>query len=113
MLALVVECNAIRGGSATLTRQAQSSQGTKGRPAIRGSSVVLPPFATLRCLRWKIPHHFAAENRCALWPDSQREPRAHAILRSERRWPMRAYVTAVGLMLGLVAVWAALVSFVA
>jgi hypothetical protein len=43
---------------------------------------------------------------------SQHQPRACVIL-AERRGPMRAYVTAAGMALGLVAVWVVLVPFVA
>jgi hypothetical protein len=70
-------------------------------------------FLRVETMRFPMVIAFRAENRRAVCPESQCEPRAYAILWSERRWPMRAYVTAVGLMLGLVAVWAALVSFVA
>jgi hypothetical protein len=49
-----------------------------------------------------------------LFPSSQRHTRAVAILvEARRRGPMRAYVTAAGMALGLVGVWAALVPFVA
>jgi hypothetical protein len=49
-----------------------------------------------------------------LFDRSQRHLLAVAILvEAKRRGPMRAYVTAAGMALGLVAVWAALVPFVA
>jgi len=49
-----------------------------------------------------------------LFDRSQRYLLAVAILfEAKRRGPMRAYVTAAGMALGLVAVWAALVPFVA
>ena len=49
-----------------------------------------------------------------LFPRSQRFGCALAILaRPRRRGPMRAYVTAAGMALDLMAVWAALVPFVA
>jgi hypothetical protein len=53
-------------------------------------------------------------NSARLYPNSQRHLRAVAILvEARRRGPMRAYVTAAGMALGLVGVWAALVPFVA
>jgi hypothetical protein len=53
-------------------------------------------------------------NSVILYPNSQRHLRAVAILvEARRRGPMRAYVTAAGMALGLVGVWAALVPFVA
>ena len=49
-----------------------------------------------------------------LYPGSQRHDRAVAILiRLRWRGPMRAYVTAAGMALGLIAVRAVLVQFVA
>ena len=54
------------------------------------------------------------QNSAGLFPRSQRHARAVAILvEARRRRPMRAYVTAAGMALGLVGVWAALVPFVA
>ena len=53
-------------------------------------------------------------NSARLYPNSQRHTHAVAILvEARRRRPMRAYVTAAGMALGLVGVWAALVPFVA
>jgi hypothetical protein len=55
-----------------------------------------------------------SQNANRLSPRSQRHDRMVAILaRSKRRGPMRAYMTAGGIALGLVAVWAALVPIVA
>ena len=49
-----------------------------------------------------------------LLPGSHRHDRTVAILiRLRWRRPMRAYVTAAGMALGLIAIWAALVQFVA
>jgi len=54
------------------------------------------------------------QNSASLFTRSQRHLLAVAILvEAKRRGPMRAYVTAAGMALGLVAVWAALVPFVA
>jgi hypothetical protein len=53
-------------------------------------------------------------NSVRLYPNSQRHLRAVAILvERDGEGPMRAYVTAAGMALGLVGVWAALVPFVA
>jgi hypothetical protein len=53
------------------------------------------------------------QNSASLFPRSQRYGHAVAILvEARRRRPMRAYVTAAGMALGLVGVWAALVPFV-
>jgi hypothetical protein len=58
--------------------------------------------------------HSSAEIQVRLYPNSQRHLRAVAILvEARRRRPMRAYLTAAGMALGLVGVWAALVPFVA
>ena len=55
-----------------------------------------------------------SENSTGAEPKSQHQPRAGVILgRVRRRGPMRAYVTAAGMALGLVAVWAVLVPLVA
>ena len=54
------------------------------------------------------------QNSVGLFPKSQRHTHAAAILvEARRRRPMRAYVTAAGIALGLVGMWAALVPFVA
>jgi hypothetical protein len=56
----------------------------------------------------------APEKRASLFPRSQRHAHAVAILvEAKRRRSMRAYLTAAGMALGLVGVWAALVPFVA
>jgi hypothetical protein len=56
----------------------------------------------------------AAEKFSQLFSRSQRHAHAVAILvEAKRRRSMRAYVTAAGMALGLVGVWAALVPFVA
>jgi hypothetical protein len=60
--------------------------------------------------RWRIE----LQNSASLFRRSQRHLRAVAILvEARRRRPMRAYLTAAGMALGLVGVWAALVPFVA
>jgi hypothetical protein len=60
--------------------------------------------------RWRIE----LQNSASLFRRSQRHLRSVAILvEARRRGPMRAYVTAAGMALGLVGVWAALVPFVA
>ena len=54
------------------------------------------------------------QNSAGLFPRSQRHTHAVAILvEARRRRPMRAYVMAAGIALGLVGMWAALVPFVA
>jgi hypothetical protein len=55
-----------------------------------------------------------SENSIGSCSSSHSTSRAHASSwPSERRGPMRAYVTAAGMALGLVAVWAVLVPLVA
>jgi hypothetical protein len=54
------------------------------------------------------------KKRASLFPRSQRPADAVATLvEAKRRRSMRAYLTAAGMALGLVGVWAALVPFVA
>jgi hypothetical protein len=85
----------------SLSLSPQLSPGMPGASFCR--QLVLPNVGTTAALKSR-----------QLYPNSQRHLRAvDSLVEARRRGPMRAYVTAAGMALGLVGVWAALVPFVA